>query len=71
MHLGSQHLPFGGVGHSGMGSYGGKATFDTFCHKKSILKKSDLIDIQVYPPYHKISNRLFQWIKKLVTVSWI
>ncbi|VVD01069.1 unnamed protein product [Leptidea sinapis] len=30
-------LPFGGVGHSGMGAYHGKTTFDTFVHKKSCL----------------------------------
>lgn len=30
-------LPFGGVGMSGMGAYHGKYTFDTFCHKKSVL----------------------------------
>ncbi|CAG7818206.1 unnamed protein product [Allacma fusca] len=33
-------LPFGGVGDSGMGSYRGKATFDTFSHKRSILDAS-------------------------------
>ncbi len=71
MHLGSQHLPFGGVGQSGMGSYGGKASFDTFSHKKSILRNSDSIDIQVYPPYKEISKGLLRWIKRLVTVSWI
>lgn len=52
VHLGSPYLPFGGVGNSGMGSYHGKASFDTFSHKKSILKKSNLLDIKLrYPPY--------------------
>lgn len=52
MHLASSSLPFGGVGESGMGGYHGKASFDTFTHKKSILKKSNRIDIPLrYPPY--------------------
>ena len=29
-------LPFGGVGESGIGSYHGKAGFDTFTHEKSV-----------------------------------
>lgn len=45
-------LPFGGVGHSGMGSYHGKAGFETFSHKKSVLKRSFRFDIPLrYPPY--------------------
>lgn len=38
-HLTSPYLPFGGVGESGMGSYHGKASFDTFSHHKSVLKR--------------------------------
>jgi len=37
----SHYLPFGGVGDSGMGAYHGKASFDTFSHAKSILKRSN------------------------------
>jgi aldehyde dehydrogenase (NAD+) len=52
MHLASTHMPFGGVGESGMGRYHGKDSFDTFTHKKSVLKKSLLVDIPLrYPPY--------------------
>ena len=32
-------LPFGGVGMSGMGAYHGRATFETFSHKKSVLRR--------------------------------
>lgn len=39
LHLLNEKLPFGGVGLSGMGCYHGKASFDTFSHKKSIFKK--------------------------------
>lgn len=45
-------LPFGGVGESGIGSYHGKASFDTFSHFKSVLKKSFLFDLNWrYAPY--------------------
>ncbi|MYL30925.1 aldehyde dehydrogenase family protein [Halobacillus halophilus] len=38
-HMTSHYLPFGGVGNSGMGAYHGKASFDTFTHFKSVLKR--------------------------------
>lgn len=54
VHLATSHMGFGGVGESGMGNYHGKASIDTFSHSKSVLKKSNLIDIPVrYPPYGK------------------
>ena len=53
MHLASTHLPFGGVGESGMGQYHGKSSFDTFTHYKSILNKSNLIDVPLRYPGHK------------------
>ncbi|MGB3402177.1 MAG: aldehyde dehydrogenase [Microcoleaceae cyanobacterium] len=54
LQVGSQFLPFGGVGNSGIGSYHGKASFDTFSHYKSVLKKSFRFDFSVrYPPYLK------------------
>lgn len=57
IHLASPALPFGGVGESGMGSYHGKRSFDTFSHKKSIVKKSQNIDIPVrYQPYGRIKK---------------
>jgi aldehyde dehydrogenase (NAD+) len=63
LHLANHDLPFGGVGPSGMGAYHGKATFDTFVHKKSVLEKTTAMDPPVlYPPYtaqkRKILKRL-------------
>jgi aldehyde dehydrogenase (NAD+) len=50
------HLPFGGVGNSGMGRYHGKASFETFSHKKGIFKKPFTFEPPLrYPPY---KNRL-------------
>ncbi|MCC0179433.1 aldehyde dehydrogenase [Waterburya agarophytonicola K14] len=52
MQVGVNELPFGGVGDSGIGSYHGKASFDTFSHQKSVLKKSFLLDFNWrYAPY--------------------
>ena len=59
----SPYLPFGGVGSSGMGSYHGKASFDSFSHQKSILKKHLGLDIPLrYPPF---KNKL-ELLKKLM-----
>lgn len=52
MQFGVTELPFGGVGNSGIGSYHGKASFDTFSHYKSVLRKSFLLDLKWrYAPY--------------------
>ncbi len=54
IHLASSHMGFGGVGESGMGSYHGKRSFDTFTHYKSIIDKSNLLDLPMrYHPYTK------------------
>ena len=56
-------LPFGGVGPSGMGNYHGKASFETFSHYKSVLKKSFRFESNVrYPPYGNKIN----WIKRFL-----
>lgn len=53
--LANPQLPFGGVGESGMGQYHGKASFDTFSHDKSVMKKSLRFDIPLrYPPFHNL-----------------
>lgn len=63
VHLATSHMPFGGVGSSGMGAYHGRDSFDTFTHKKSIMKKSGVLDIPVrYAPF---KNKL-RILKKLM-----
>lgn len=52
IHLSNPHLPFGGVGNSGMGQYHGIESFRAFSHEKSIIRKSNMVDIPLrYPPY--------------------
>jgi aldehyde dehydrogenase (NAD+) len=54
MHIANDHLPFGGVGNSGIGHYHGKYSFEVFSHTRSMIKKSTLVDIPVrYAPYKK------------------
>lgn len=51
-HVGNVNLPFGGVGSSGMSAYHGKASFDTFTHAKSMMKKSTSLPMNLaFPPY--------------------
>jgi len=51
-HLGDPHLPFGGVGESGAGAYHGRWSFETFSHRKSVMKTANFLDPSVkYPPY--------------------
>ncbi|MCU0524764.1 MAG: aldehyde dehydrogenase [Elainella sp. Prado103] len=52
MHIAPSALPFGGVGESGIGSYHGKASFDTFSHYKSVMVKNFWFDLKWrYAPY--------------------
>ncbi|NBI30859.1 aldehyde dehydrogenase [Chengkuizengella marina] len=52
-HIATPHLPFGGVGHSGVGAYHGKHSFETFSHYKSILKQTTLFDLPFRYPTMK------------------
>lgn len=61
IHLASSEMGFGGVGMSGMGSYHGKYGFDTFTHEKSIVSKSNLIDLPFrYQPYSALKEKLIR-----------
>ena len=51
-HLTNHHLPFGGRGASGTGAYHGKASFDTFTHRKAVMKTPTWFDPSIkYPPF--------------------
>jgi len=52
LHVTNHHLPFGGVGESGVGSYHGKFSFEAFSHKKAVLYRGFMGDLTArYPPY--------------------
>ncbi|GIM28536.1 aldehyde dehydrogenase [Clostridium polyendosporum] len=54
VHVASPHMHFGGVGSSGIGAYHGKASFETFIHKKSIIKRGTWLDVSFrYAPFTK------------------
>ncbi len=59
MHLATSHMGFGGMGASGMGSYHGRKSFETFTHEKSILEKATLVDVPLrYQPYSSWKSKL-------------
>ncbi|MEO8590276.1 MAG: aldehyde dehydrogenase [Flavobacteriales bacterium] len=65
LHFGNSDLPFGGVGHSGMGRYHGRNSFDVFSHQKGIVTSSTLIDPGVqYPPYSGRKEKVLRWVLK-------
>ncbi|RTY67720.1 aldehyde dehydrogenase [Flavobacterium sp. LS1P28] len=66
IHLANNRLPFGGVGTSGMGAYHGKRSFDTFSHKKAIVKRGTWLDLPLrYAPYKdklKTFQKILKWM---------
>ena len=61
-HLTNHNLPFGGRGFSGTGQYHGKYSFETFSHKKAIMKTPTWFDPLIkYPPF-KGKLKLFKWV---------
>lgn len=66
IHFANKRLPFGGVGHSGMGAYHGRWSFDTFSHQKAVVKKANWLDLTLrYAPYNgKLSlvRKLLRWL---------
>lgn len=65
MHVANPHLPFGGVGTSGIGAYHGKASFDTFSHRKATVKRTTMIDLPLaYPPYSSTREKLIRKLMK-------
>ncbi len=65
IHLASSRLGFGGVGDSGMGSYHGKKSFETFSRRKSIVKKSTWLDLPIrYAPYSPKQEKLLRFFLK-------
>lgn len=65
MHIANPNLAFGGLKQSGIGAYHGKAGFDTFTHYKSIVKKSNKMDLPMrYQPTSKFKQFLIRLFLK-------
>lgn len=63
MHISVPNAPFGGVGESGIGAYHGKYGFDTFSHKRTVMRKPTLVDLKfAYAPY---GDRI-RWLKRFL-----
>jgi aldehyde dehydrogenase (NAD+) len=66
IHFANKRLPFGGVGHSGIGAYHGSLSFEVFSHRKSIVKKANWMDLTLrYAPYKdKLATikKLLKWM---------
>lgn len=64
IHIANSNMPFGGVGHSGIGGYHGKSSFDTFSHYKSITKKFG-VDLPLrYMPYTNGKDKIIKAFMK-------
>lgn len=64
VHIATSYMPFGGVGESGMGSYHGKKSFETFSHTKSLLKKANRPDLSIRN--HPYTDNKLRLMKKLM-----
>jgi len=62
-HFANEHLPFGGVGKSGLGAYHGESTFHIFTHSKPVLKTATWLDPSLkYPPF----KGKIKWFRRLI-----
>jgi len=62
MHIANEHVPFGGVGNSGMGAYHGEESFRAFSHRRTVVATGTWIDL----PFRYMPYRMFGLVKKIV-----
>lgn len=62
MHIVNHHLPFGGVGNSGMSAYHGLDSYLVFSHRRAVVTTPTCIDM----PFRYMPYRLFRFVKRLV-----
>ena len=57
------NLPFGGIGNSGMGAYHGRASFETFSHRRGVVTSAQRLysDFRIAPYGHKL-----KWLKRIM-----
>jgi len=62
MHIANHHLPFGGIGNSGLGKYHGKNSFLAFSNQRAIVSTPTWLDLPLkYVPY-----KYFKLIRKII-----
>lgn len=62
MHIANEHIPFGGVGNSGLGRYHDKESFEAFTHRRSIVSTGTFIDL----PFRYMPYRMFGLVRKIL-----
>ena len=62
MHIANEHVPFGGVGNSGMGRYHGRDSFEVFSHTRSMIATATWLDL----PFRYMPYKLFSLVKRLL-----
>lgn len=63
--IASPYLPYGGVGSSGLGRYHGRKSFETFSNMRSVIVKSNLLDLNLrYPPYNKFKEKVLSFLMR-------
>jgi aldehyde dehydrogenase (NAD+) len=66
IHFANQHLPFGGVGPSGLGNYHGHHGFKAFSHERAVLRQGRIdLSSQIHPPYGPRVTRMLGFMRKL------
>jgi aldehyde dehydrogenase (NAD+) len=62
MHITNHHLPFGGVGNSGLGNYHGHDSFLAFSHARAVVTTPTWIDL----PFKYVPFKYFKWLRKII-----
>lgn len=62
MHIVNGHIPFGGVGNSGLGHYHHKESFEAFSHRRSIVSSPKKLDM----PFRYMPYSLFNLLKHMI-----
>ncbi|MEN0057823.1 MAG: aldehyde dehydrogenase family protein [Bdellovibrio sp.] len=66
IHLANPHLPFGGIGPSGMGASHGHHGFRSFSHEKAVFVRrwGQRLMRWTYPPYTAQKMNLLNWLRR-------
>ena len=66
LHVAQYGLPFGGVGHSGMGHYHGRWGFETFSKLKPVVWQARVNAMSLFlPPYRPLAHAMLRLMKRV------